>query len=554
MRTIEPALTEERAMPDASKSAIGAAWTRAAELSRLEATGPIAVKIEGRQIALFRQGDTVRACNNRCPHEGYPLVEGALGADCVLTCNWHNWKFDLSTGENLYGGDNLRIYPVRIEGGAVWVDLSDPPVAERVAQSLYHLDAAMADFDSPRIARELARLGKAGAAPEVAVARAIAATHDRLRYGTTHAYAGADAWLRLRDTLDDEAQRLACATEALSHIAFDTLREARYPYAASSLPWDAAAFAAAIEAQDEATAIARIEGALAAGLGFEALEPVLTAAALAHYQDFGHTLIYLVHAGSLSTRLGPASLAPLLRAWVRSAIHATREDLLPDFRGYEAALRNWPRVTGRASAPLEAGAFEGRSIRDTLAATLEAARTHEPAAVYDALFEAAARHLLRFDERHALATTHSASDNVGWLDCSHALTFAHALRAQAARHPGFWPRGLQQLALFVGRNKAYLDPGLSADDALARWSVDDEAAFHAQAAERIVDHGIGLPIFPVHWLKTWTAVRDETALGLTAGARRAGLAAVNRLLAVRFKERHAVRNARQALGFVGRED
>jgi len=54
-------------------------------------------------------------------------------------------------------------------------------------------------------------------------------------------------------------------------------------------------------------------------------------------------------------------------------------------------------------------------------------------------------------------------------------------------------------------------------------------------------------------LKTWTAVADEIALGLPEAARRAGLAAVNRLLAVRFKQRHALRNAHQALGFVERE-
>lgn len=44
-------------------------WRRAAPLERLS-DGPLAVKIDGRQIALFRAGDTVHACNNRCPHEG----------------------------------------------------------------------------------------------------------------------------------------------------------------------------------------------------------------------------------------------------------------------------------------------------------------------------------------------------------------------------------------------------------------------------------------------------------------------------------------------------
>ena len=67
----------------------------------------------------------MHACNNRCPHEGYPLVEGVLDAQCVLTCNWHNWKFDLKTGETLYGGDRLRVYPVMVREGMVHVDVAD---------------------------------------------------------------------------------------------------------------------------------------------------------------------------------------------------------------------------------------------------------------------------------------------------------------------------------------------------------------------------------------------------------------------------------------------
>jgi hypothetical protein len=49
-------------------------------------------------------------------------------------------------------------------------------------------------------------------------------------------------------------------------------------------------------------------------------------------------------------------------------------------------------------------------------------------------------------------------------------------------------------------------------------------------------------------------VRDEIAAGLPDNARVAMLAAVNRLLAVRFKQRHALRTAHQALGFVEKED
>ena len=534
-----------------------AGWTRAVELDRLQPSRPIAVKLHGKHVALFLHQGEILACNNRCPHEGYPLVEGVLDADCVLTCNWHNWKFDLRTGATLYGGDNLRIYPVKVEDGAVWLDTRDPPAAHRRERALEHLDRAMAEFDTARMARELARLGKVGADPELVLLRTIQRTHARLRDGMTHAFAAAEAWLRLRDTLADEAPRLACATEALVHIAFDTLREKNYPFTAQTTPWNADDFAAAIESQDENRAAALLNGAFAQGLHFADLEPALAAAALAHYNDFGHSLIYLMHARRLIGRLGADVEKPLMLAWLRSLILATREDLLPDFRHYAGALAAWPAsarpVDANPAALPDADAFEGQSVHSVLNATVAAAG-NTPLDVYFALMEASARHLLRFDERHARRTDNSVADNVGWLDFTHALTFGHALRQQCARQPQLWPQGLLQLALFVGRNSGYLYANMAAQTAIAAWAVTDEAAFHERAIAAIVDHGIGLPIFAAHWLKTWSAVRDEVAAGLPAGARAAMLAAVNRLLAVQFKQRHALRTAHQALGFVAKED
>jgi nitrite reductase/ring-hydroxylating ferredoxin subunit len=539
-------------MPDEPQTSRIAEWTRAVELDRLQPSRPIAVKLRGKHVALFLHQGEILACNNRCPHEGYPLVEGALDADCVLTCNWHNWKFDLRTGATIYGGDNLRIYPVKVAEGAVWLDTRDPPAAERMERALQHLDQAMAEYDTARIARELARLGKAGAKPELALVRVIRGTHARLRDGMTHAYAAADAWLRLRDTLAGETLRLACASEALASIAFDTLREKTYPFTAERVPWHAEDFAAAIESQDEDGAAALLNGAFAQGLHFAELEPALAEAALAHYNDFGHSLIYLMHVRRLIDRLGDEVEKPLLLAWLRSLIYATREDLLPDFRGYADALAAWPAGARSAGIPHGPHAFEEQSVRQVLNAAVAAAG-NPPLDVYFALMEASARHLLRFDERHALRTDNSVADNVGWLDFSHALTFGHALRQQCARQPHLWPPGLLQLALFVGRNSGYLHPNMEAQTAIRKWAVTDETAFHERAIGTIVDHGVGLPIFPTHWLKTWSAVRDEVTAGLPAGARAAMLAAVNRLLAVHFKQRHALRTAHQALGFVGRE-
>ena len=97
------------------------AWIDVAAGSELDAGGKLVVRHEGRQILLLKTTAGLFACVNRCPHEGYPLREGTLtgaGPGCILTCNWHNWKFDLVSGETLVGGDKLRRFPIRRQGGA----------------------------------------------------------------------------------------------------------------------------------------------------------------------------------------------------------------------------------------------------------------------------------------------------------------------------------------------------------------------------------------------------------------------------------------------------
>jgi len=63
--------------------------------SELKAKGRKLVRRDGKQILLIARDGRVFAIANRCPHEGYPLSEATFGPGCVLTCNWHNWKFDL---------------------------------------------------------------------------------------------------------------------------------------------------------------------------------------------------------------------------------------------------------------------------------------------------------------------------------------------------------------------------------------------------------------------------------------------------------------------------
>ena len=60
-------------------------WARAASLDTLRDKGRLVFRTQGRQIALFDTPHGVLACNNRCPHEGYPLREGSLDERCILT-------------------------------------------------------------------------------------------------------------------------------------------------------------------------------------------------------------------------------------------------------------------------------------------------------------------------------------------------------------------------------------------------------------------------------------------------------------------------------------
>jgi len=50
-------------------------------------------KARKKQILLMGVKGQIFAIDNRCPHEGYPLSKGFANDNCVITCNWHNWKW-----------------------------------------------------------------------------------------------------------------------------------------------------------------------------------------------------------------------------------------------------------------------------------------------------------------------------------------------------------------------------------------------------------------------------------------------------------------------------
>jgi len=511
----------------------------------LDARKRLIFKHGRKQIVLFQTERGIYACNNRCPHEGYPLNVGTLSDGRVLTCNWHNWKFDLESGETLVGGDELRRYSVTVRDGAVWLDLSDAPMEKRRAQALKNLREAFDDYEYDRIARELARLQLAGADPLEGLKQAIGWSHDRLEFGMTHAQAAAPDWLNLgQRRAKGAAKQLVPVLEAVAHFAWDTLREPVYPYPRKVRTFDGPGLVAAIEAEDETGAVAFVRGALKEGLGFAELGPWLSRAALAHYQDFGHSIIYVYKTRQLAERLGPELLEPLLLPLVRNLVYAQREDLIPEFKSYGATLAAWD---GRGSAPARPEDFRGASV--TAALQRARAASGDPAALYQALLDALAWNFLHYDTAVQERTDNPVSRNIGWLDFTHGITFANAVRAQCGRTPALWPQGLAQMACFAGRNAGFLDPEVDA----AEWRVAEPLALVDAALDRLFDHGEIEHIVACHYLKTLTAAREEMRAAPQARWAPTLAAALNRLLHSPLKRRHALRTAHQALSFVAQE-
>jgi hypothetical protein len=237
--------------------------------------------------------------------------------------------------------------------------------------------------------------------------------------------------------------------------------------------------------------------------------------------------------------------APALLALTRMLTRATREERLPAFRCYAKALAEWDGTGNRVARTAD---FIGLSIDDILRRTL-AASGRPRRELYDALVGAAAFNLSHFDTAYESSTRNAIADNVGWLDFTHALTFANACRRLCEERPDLWPQAALQMALFVGRNRKYVDPGAD----VGRWRVADRAAFLAGEMAALYDHGFPEPIIACHRLKLVFALIDECEAAADAAWGDEICAAANRFLHTPMKRHHGLRLAAQALDFVAGE-
>jgi nitrite reductase/ring-hydroxylating ferredoxin subunit len=101
-----------------------AGWIPVCDLGRLKAE--TIVRVAGRDLLLiWNEGDVV-ACERACPHEQADLGLGHV-AEKRLFCPRHAASFDLRDGAITAGWPSppLRLYPVRITGEQIWIEVPE---------------------------------------------------------------------------------------------------------------------------------------------------------------------------------------------------------------------------------------------------------------------------------------------------------------------------------------------------------------------------------------------------------------------------------------------
>ena len=112
-------------------------WHFVCELDDILPDAGVAALLDGKQIAIFRSGDTVHALSNFDPHSNANVLSRGLVGDVqtepVVASPVYKHHFSLITGRCIEDADmSVPVYPVRVSDGRVWVK-SEP--ARRVART-----------------------------------------------------------------------------------------------------------------------------------------------------------------------------------------------------------------------------------------------------------------------------------------------------------------------------------------------------------------------------------------------------------------------------------
>ncbi|RQG92797.1 Rieske (2Fe-2S) protein [Natrarchaeobius halalkaliphilus] len=439
-----------------------------ASLEELDAEGRKLVSVDGTPIALFSHEGDVRAVNNRCPHMGFPLVEGTVD-DGILTCHWHHARFELSCGDTFDPwADDVPTYPVSVRDGTVYVDPNPPRALPPDEHWAERLEAGLEENLRLVVAKSTIGLIDAGVDYSEPVATA-------LEFGTRYRESGWGSGLTILgcmanvlEDLETEDRKRALYT-GVRHVADDAAGEPprfdQLSFSTDEIAFDRLKswFRDCVEVRDADGAERCLRTAVATGRSESELAELVFAAATDHpYLSTGHVLDFAntafetlvqtdsrqpdrayengTNAPSRSRERTAAALASLVEPLVTADRSDERSSwrrpvdlvsLLEEVYGGEiSATRGLSELvsegTGRSwSPPADFQATllgdDPEAVVDALAAAIAAGATTEELAIE--VSHAAATRVAQF------GTANEFSD---WNTVHHTFTYANAVQ-QATR-------------------------------------------------------------------------------------------------------------------------
>jgi nitrite reductase/ring-hydroxylating ferredoxin subunit len=557
-----PASSERGPSGPARSAESGQTDVRAGSFEELRKTGQLLTKIGSLPVVVFWDVDRAYAIEDRCPHMGFPLHQGTV--ECgLVTCHWHNARFDLSSGCTLDPfADDARGFDVTIDGGDVLVAARD--TGDPVPHLRRRLEQGLEDGLTLVIAKSVLGLLEAGVQPADIV-------RVGLDFGTRYRRGGWGSGLTVLVAMANLLPHLETADRALAlthGLAFVSRDTSNQPPRFGLDPLDDGVdpdrlgewYRRFIETRSSDAAERSLATAIASGTT-EDVEGMMFAAVTDHvFIDGGHTIDFTNKAFEALGYVGADAAGSVLPTLVQETAGASRSEEGGEWRH----PHDLAALVQRANERLPDAWRDGDEVRGRLSDQDVAdlgweLLTDDPEAVVDALLSSMTRgataeqlgRALTFAAALRIVRFHTQNDHGDWNVVHHAFTAANGLHQALRRHPT--PELLR--GVVHGALRVYLDRFLnvpaarpptstsgSLDDLAACWDIQggvneagaiaygylkdggDPAALIAALGRALLREDCGFHWYQVveagvRQYEAWPVGSEEGILHLTALAR-----------------------------------
>jgi nitrite reductase/ring-hydroxylating ferredoxin subunit len=448
-------MVEEVAMGD--RVAVGT-------LEELRRVGYLTGKAGTQPICVFWSEGAAFALDDRCPHMGFPLHRGSVESGLV-TCHWHNARFDLSSGGTLDPwADDVRAYPVEVDDGRVVVVLHGG--LDRTGYLMHRLEEGLEQGITLVIAKAVLGLLDNDVTPNDIVRAGV-------EFGTRYRQAGWGAGLTVLTAMTNVLDDLDPADEALALVqglAFVSRDTRGRPPRFGLLPLGGELPAARLGGwyrrfveTRSADAAERTLASAVAALDPAAVSDIMFSAVTDHvFIDGGHTIDFTNKAFEVVEHLGWETAPDVLPTLVTQTASAIRSEERGSWRFPHdlAALIS----TATTELPERLAAAAGSDTFDHHQGVTKLAwsiLSEDPAEVVTAIDDAVADGATPEELARAVAYAaalritrfHTQNDHGDWDEVHHAFTAANAVH-QAMRRAST-PELLR--AVYHGALRIYLD-------------------------------------------------------------------------------------------------